>query len=71
MAHVSLLENKFIARKPYKCSFEDKEEIERHINELQKAGLIEESSSPYLAIVLLVFKKEEKKKSGLIIYYKK
>ena len=69
-AHVSLLENRFIARKPYKCSFEDREEIERQIDELEKAGLIEESSSPYSAPVLLVFKKEEGRKSRLCIDYK-
>lgn len=66
-AKIKLTENKFVARKPYKCSFQDKTEIEAQIQALLKADLIEESYSPYAAPVLLVFKKEEGKKSRLCI----
>lgn len=59
-----------MARKPYKCSPENKVEIENQIQELLKAGLIEESYSPYAAPVLLVFKKEDGRKSRLCIDYK-
>ena len=61
-AHISLVVNKFISRKPYKCSYEDEKEIEKQIRELEKSELIEESSSPFASPVLLVFKKEEGKK---------
>lgn len=69
-ARIKLNENKFIARKPYKCSIDDKKEIENQIKELLKADLIEESYSPYAAPVLLVLKKEEGKKTQLCINYK-
>lgn len=69
-ARIKLMENKFVARKPHKCAFEDKLEIENQIQELLKADLLEESYSPYAAPVLLVFKKDEGKKSRLCIDYK-
>lgn len=69
-AKIKLTENKFVAKKPYKCSFDNKKEIESQIRELLKVGLIEESYSPYAAPVLLVFKKDENKKSRLCIDYK-
>lgn len=55
---MKLQENKYVARKPYKCSVQDKTEIERQIKELLKAGLIEESSSPYASPVMMVYKKD-------------
>lgn len=69
-ATIKLMENKYIARKPYKCSFQDKIEIEKQIDELLKAGLIEESCSPYAAPVTLVYKKEEGRKSRLCIDFR-
>lgn len=66
-ATIKLIENKYISRKPYRCSFQDKIEIEKQIKELLKAGLIEESCSPYAAPVTMVYKKEEGKKSRLCI----
>lgn len=68
-AQIKLTENKYIARKPYKCSYSDKIEIESQIKKLLKAGLIEESYSPYAAPVTLVYKKDENKKSRLCIDY--
>lgn len=68
-ATVKLIKNKYIARKPYKCSLQDKEEIDTQIKSLLKAGLIEHSTSPYASPVTLVFKKEEGKKSRLCIDY--
>lgn len=46
-ARIKLTENKYVSKKPYKCSLQDQIEIESQIKELTNAGLIEESSSPY------------------------
>lgn len=69
-ATIRLTENKYVSRKPYKCSIPDKIEIETQIKKLLKAGLIEESYSPYASPVTLVYKKEEGKKSRLCIDYR-
>ncbi|XP_046602694.1 uncharacterized protein LOC107224055 isoform X1 [Neodiprion lecontei] len=61
-ATVKLTENRYISKKPYKCSFQDKAEIENQVEELLNADLIEESSSPFAAPVTLAYKKEEGKK---------
>ncbi len=66
-AHIKLSKNKFIARKPYKCSIEDQEEIQKQVAELLKAGLIEESCSPFAAPVTLAYRKAEKKKNRMCI----
>ena len=50
-ATIKLKENKYISRKPYRCSFEDKIEIEQQIEALLKAGLIEKSYIPYAQII--------------------
>lgn len=67
---IKLTENKYIAKKPYRCSLQDRSEIEKQIKQLLKAGLIEESSSPYASPVTLVYKKEDGKKSRLCIDYR-
>jgi hypothetical protein len=69
-ARIKLTKNRYISRKPYKCSIPDKLEIESQIKKLLKAGLIEESYSPYASPVTLVYKKEEKKKSRLCMDYR-
>lgn len=69
-ATIKLIENKYVAKKPYRCSIQDKMEIENQIRELLKAGLIEESCSPYAALVTLVYKKEEGRKSRLCVDYR-
>jgi len=48
-AAIRLTVNKYTAKKPYRCTIEDKIEIEKQIKELLKAGLIQESCSPYAA----------------------
>jgi len=62
-AHIKLIENKYITKKPYRCSIPDQKEIEFQISNLLNAGLIEESSSPFAAPVTLAFKREEGKKT--------
>lgn len=34
-AKIELLENRYIAKKPYRCFFKDQEDIERWITELE------------------------------------
>ena len=69
-AQVKLLENKFVTQRPYRCSFEDKREIDKQIQQLLKYNLIEESSSPYAAPITLVYKKEDGKKTRLCVDYR-
>lgn len=64
-AHIKLLENKFVARKPYKCSMQDQIEIQKQVAELLKVGLIEESCSPYAAPVTMAFRKAEGEKNRM------
>lgn len=69
-ATVKLIENRYIPKKPHRCSFQDKLGIEKQVNDLLKAGLIEGSSSPYAAPVNMVFKKEDGKRARLSIDFK-
>lgn len=68
-AQVKLTEDKFVARRPYRCSPQDRQEIENQIRRLLDADLIEESSSPYAAPVTLAQKKGEKRKTRLCVDY--
>ena len=69
-AAIRLTVNKYIAKKPYRCTVEDKIEIEKQIKELLEAGLIQESCSPYAAPVTLVYKKEDGRKSRLCVDFR-
>ena len=66
-AHIELLVDKYCSKRPYRCTIEDKKEIEEQISMLLKKNLVEESYSPFGAPVILAFKKDEKKKSRLCI----
>lgn len=55
---LNLLSDRYVHKKPYRCSFEDQEEIERQCKELLKAGMITESSSPFATPVTLQYKKD-------------
>ncbi len=57
-ASVKLTEHRYVYRKPYRCNIVDQKEIETQISKLFKAGLIEESTSPFAAPVTLAFKKQ-------------
>lgn len=57
-AHIKLSENRYVARKPYRCSFTDQQEIESQVAELLKRGMIEQSTSPFASPVTLAYKKE-------------
>jgi len=44
--------------RPYRYPFSQKNEIEKIIQELSKAGIIRPSTSPYYSLVVMVLKKE-------------
>lgn len=69
-AQIKLLENRYISKKPYRCSIPDQEEIDNQVNNLLEANLIEESTSPYAAPVTLAFKKEDGRRSRLCIDFR-
>jgi len=73
-AHIDLIENKYVTKRPYKCSFDDQKEIEKQISELLKHNIIEESSSPFASPVTLAFKKtgegHKKEKNRLCINFR-
>lgn len=69
-AHIDLMVDKYCYKRPYRCSVEDRKEIETQIAELLKKNLIEESYSPFAAPVTLAYKKEDEKKSRLCIDFR-
>lgn len=56
-ASIELMENRYVAKRPYRCSIEDQKEIEKQVAELLKHGMIQESCSPFAAPVTLAYKK--------------
>ena len=69
-AHIQLSEYRYVAKKPYRCSIPDQNEIEKQVAELLNAGLIEESCSPFAAPVSLAYKKNSsgaREKSRMVI----
>ncbi len=42
-AHIKVAENCYVAKKPYRCSFDDQQETESQLRELLKYGIIEQS----------------------------
>lgn len=66
-ARIDLLLDTYCKKRPYRCTLEDKKEIEQQISKLLKTNLIEESYSPFAAPVTLAYKKEEGKRSRLCI----
>lgn len=69
-ARIDLLVDKYCSKRPYRCTIEDKKEIEKQIARLLENKLIEESYSPFAAPVTLAFKKDENKKSRLCIDFR-
>lgn len=69
-AHIKLIENRYIARKPYRCSLDDQKEIESQVAGLLQAGLIENSSSPFAAPVTMAYKKSENQKNRMCVDFR-
>lgn len=55
---VNLCKDTYVARKPYRCSFEDQDEIQKQCDDLLRHGIIAQSSSPFASPVTMQFKKE-------------
>jgi len=55
---INLNEDIYVAKKPYRCTFEDQQEIERRCSELLKAGMITHSQSPFASPVTMQYKKD-------------
>lgn len=60
-ARIDLIVEKYCNKRPYRCSIDDKREIEKQIAKLLEKNLIEESYSPFAAPVTLAYKKGEGK----------
>ena len=56
-AHIKLIEDRYVTKKPYRCSFADQTEIERQVANLLRHGIIEESSSPFASPVTMAYKR--------------
>lgn len=69
-ARIDLLVDKYCSKRPYRCSIEDKKEIEEQVGKLLQKNLIEESYSPFAAPVTLAFKKEDNKRTRLCIDFR-
>lgn len=52
-ARIDLTVDKYYSKRPYRCTIEDKKEIEEQVGKLLEKGLIEESYSPFAAPVTL------------------
>lgn len=69
-AQIDLVIEKYPSKRPYRCTIEDKREIEQQIAKLLEKKLIEESYSPFAAPVTLAYKREENKKTRLCIDFR-
>lgn len=69
-ARIDLIVDKYCRKRPYRCTWKDREEIEKQITKLLDAKLIEESYSPFAAPVTLAFKREENEKTRLCIDFR-
>lgn len=69
-AHIELIVEKYPSKRPYRCSIEDKREIEEQISKLLEKKLIEESYSPFAAPVTLAYKRDENKRLRLCIDFR-
>lgn len=69
-ARIDLIVDKYCSKRPYRCTIEDKKEIEEQVGKLLEKGIIEESYNPFAAPVTLAYKKDEGKKSRLCIDFR-
>lgn len=58
-ARIDLIVDKYCSKRSYRCTIEDKKEIEEQVGKLLEKGLIEESYSPFAAPVTLAYKRDE------------
>lgn len=69
-AHIDLIVDKYCYKRPYRCTPEDRREIEIQISKLLEKNLIEDSYSPFAAPVTLAFKKEDGRQTRLCIDFR-
>ena len=69
-AHIDLMVDRYCAKRPYRCTEDDRKEIEKQISKLLEKNLIEESYSPFAAPVTLAYKKEDDRKTRLCIDFR-
>lgn len=69
-AHIDLIMDKYCYKRLYRCTEEDKRQIESQILKLLEKNLIEESYSPFAAPVTLAYKKEDGEKTRLCIDFR-
>lgn len=69
-AHIDLQIEKYCSKRPYRCTMEDKKEIENQVAKLLENNIIEESYSPFAAPVTLAYKRDENKRSRLCIDFR-
>jgi transposase InsO family protein len=55
---INLSEDSYVAKKPYRCTFEDQQEIMSQCRDLLSNGIISQSTSPFASPVTLQFKKD-------------
>ncbi len=67
--HIHLTSEIPVTLRPYPCSKEDRENINKQTAELTVSGMIRKSTSPYSFPVVLVDKKDEGKKTRMCINY--
>lgn len=65
-AHIDLMVDKYCYKRPYRCTAEDRKEIESQVSNLLKKKLIEEYYNPFAAPVTLAYKKEDEKKNKVV-----
>jgi len=69
-ARIDLLVDTYCSNRPYRCTMEDRKEIEDQISKLLEKNLIEESYSSFSAPVTLTLKKDENKRSRLCVDFR-
>ena len=69
-AHIDLMVEKYCSKRPYRCTEEDRKQIEQQVAILLEKDLIEESYSPFAAPVTLAYKKEDNKRTRLCIDFR-
>lgn len=71
---INLKNDVIVARKPYRCTFADQDEIERQCKVLLDKGMITQSSSPFASPVTMQFKKDglsnNKSKTRMCVDYR-
>lgn len=69
-ARIDLIIDKYCCKRPYRCTIEDKKEIELQIAKLLEKNLIEDSYSAFAAPVTLAYKRDDGRRSRLCVDFR-